>query len=133
MTRFPNGSHLPISSAHSTSETKIVGLPNFAPQLSRSVCATDRARQQAPHAQICTCRAATFFMVSSNGGQPTGTTAGAADLRISETASPSRKIWTECPASESASPWRKGNAAFVGSSEPQALFIITLSVLRADS
>ena len=36
-------------SAHSTSETKIAGLPNFAPHWSRSACTTDRARQQAPH------------------------------------------------------------------------------------
>ena len=37
-------------SAHSTSETKIAGLPNFAPHWSRSVCITLRAREQAPHA-----------------------------------------------------------------------------------
>ena len=37
-------------SAHSTSDTKIVGLPNFAPQWSRSVCSTARARLQAPQA-----------------------------------------------------------------------------------
>ena len=37
-------------SAHSTSETKIVGLPNFAPHWSRSVCRTARARLQAPEA-----------------------------------------------------------------------------------
>src|SRR5580704_17446746 len=72
-------------------------------------------------------------MVSCSGGQPTGTTAAATDLRMSETASPRRNIWTECPASESASPCRNGKAALVGSSEPQALFIITLSDLCVGS
>jgi hypothetical protein len=37
-------------SAHSTSETKMGGLPNFAPHWSKSVCITDRARLQAPQA-----------------------------------------------------------------------------------
>ena len=37
-------------SAHSTSETKIAGLPTFAPHWSRSVCSTARARLQAPQA-----------------------------------------------------------------------------------
>lgn len=37
-------------SAHSTSETKMAGLPNFAPQFARSASVTPRAREQAPHA-----------------------------------------------------------------------------------
>src|SRR5690349_17241868 len=74
-------------------------------------------------------RAAIFSMVSTRGGHPTGTIALATALRMTETASPRRKICTECPASESAKPWRKGKAAFVGSSEPQALFIMMLSFL----
>lgn len=52
-----------------------------------------------------------------------GTIALATGFRITETASPSKNICTEWPASESASPCRKGNADFVGSSDPQALFI----------
>src|SRR5258708_16079361 len=48
---------------------------------------------------------------------------------MTETASPSKNICTEWPASESASPCRNGNAAFVGSSDPQALFIMILSGL----
>jgi hypothetical protein len=39
-----------IRSAHSTSDTKIVGLPNFAPHWLKSVSATPLARQQAPQA-----------------------------------------------------------------------------------
>src|SRR4029077_1819182 len=65
---------------------------------------------------------------SAKGGQPTGTTALATDLRIRETASPRRKTCTSCPASDSASPWRKGKAALVGSSDPHALFIMILSL-----
>src|SRR5580698_7857114 len=49
------------------------------------------------------------------------------------TASPSRKICTECPASDSARPCRKGSAALVGSSEPQALFIMMFSGLCVGS
>ena len=39
-----------IRSAHSTSDTKIVGLPNFAPHWLKSVSSTLLARQQAPQA-----------------------------------------------------------------------------------
>src|SRR5437588_8995167 len=66
--------------------------------------------------------ATSLARTSARGGQPTGTTALATDFRIKDTASPRRNIWTSWPASESTSPCRKGNAAFVGSSEPQALF-----------
>lgn len=38
-----------IRSAHSTSETKVAGVPNFAPHSFMSVSATPRAREQAPH------------------------------------------------------------------------------------
>jgi hypothetical protein len=41
-----------MRSAHSTSETKIVGLPNFAPHCARSASVTPRAREHAPHAKI---------------------------------------------------------------------------------
>jgi len=37
-------------SAHSISETKILGLPNFAPYSARSTSVTPRAREHAPHA-----------------------------------------------------------------------------------
>jgi hypothetical protein len=39
-------------SAHSTRETKIAGLPNFAPHWVRSASVTPRAREHAPHAKI---------------------------------------------------------------------------------
>jgi hypothetical protein len=39
-----------ILSAHSTSETKILGFPNFAPYSFKSVSVTPLAREQAPHA-----------------------------------------------------------------------------------
>jgi hypothetical protein len=39
-----------ILSAHSTSDTKILGLPNFAPYSFKSASVTPLAREQAPHA-----------------------------------------------------------------------------------
>src|SRR5215470_5283069 len=39
-----------ILSAHSTSETKILGLPNLAPYSFKSASVTPLAREQAPHA-----------------------------------------------------------------------------------
>src|SRR5580704_3123296 len=61
-----------IRSAHSTSETKIAGLPNFAPQGFRSVSGTPLARKQAPQAKIGMCLATTLSSGSLKGGQPTG-------------------------------------------------------------
>src|SRR6266567_5557520 len=43
-----------------------------------------------------------FTKVSAKGGHPTGTTAFATQLRMRDTASPSRKIWTSCRDSASA-------------------------------
>ena len=40
-------------SAHSTSSTKIFGLPHFAPQLVKSASVTPRAREQAPPRRRC--------------------------------------------------------------------------------
>ena len=71
-----------IRSAHSTSCTKIVGLPNFAPQLPKSASVTPRAREQAPQAKTGTRLATIFSRVSMSGGQPTGTMALAVALRI---------------------------------------------------
>src|SRR5712664_842542 len=73
------------------------------------------------------CLATTLSSVSLSGGQPTGKIALTMDLRSNEVASARRKIWTSCPASASTSPCAKGNAALVGSSGPQALFIIIFS------
>ena len=69
-------------SAHSMSETKIVGLPNFAPQEFKSVSVTPRAREQAPQEKIGMRLATTFAIVSLNGGQPTGMIAFAVSFRI---------------------------------------------------
>jgi len=113
-----------IRSDHSTSETKIAGLPNFAPHCFKSVSVTPRAREQAPQAKIGMCFATTFSRVSLNGGQPTGRIAFAIDFRSKEVASASRKICTSWLASASTSPCAKGNAALVGSSGPHALFIM---------
>src|ERR1700735_2392819 len=41
-----------MRSAHSTSDTKIAGLPNLAPHWARSASVTPRAREHAPHAKI---------------------------------------------------------------------------------
>src|SRR6202008_9297 len=83
-----------------------------------------RAREQAPQEKIGICFATTFSRVSLSGGQPTGRIAFAMDFRIKEVASARRKICISCPASASASPCAKGNAALVGSSGPHALFIM---------
>jgi hypothetical protein len=58
-----------------------------------------------------------------------GATDWATTVRMRETASPSRKIWTSCPASAKALAWWKGNAAWVGSAEPQALLMRTLGAI----
>ena len=71
-----------IRSAHSTSDTKIAGLPNFAPQSFKSVSVTPRAREQAPQEKIGMCLATTLSSVSLSGGQPTGKIALTVALRI---------------------------------------------------
>ena len=71
-----------IRSAHSTSDTKTAGVPNFAPQSFKSVSVTPRAREQAPQEKTGMCLAATFSRISLSGGQPTGMTASAVALRI---------------------------------------------------
>jgi len=71
-----------IRSAHSTNETKIAGLPNFAPHSFKSVSVTPRAREQAPQEKIGMRLATTLFRVSMSGGQPTGTIALAVALRM---------------------------------------------------
>jgi hypothetical protein len=71
-----------IRSAHSTSETKIAGLPNFAPQLARSASVTPRAREQAPQEKTGMRLARIFSRVSLSGGQPTGMMASAVALRM---------------------------------------------------
>jgi hypothetical protein len=81
-----------IRSAHSTSDTKITGLPNLAPQLFRSVSVTPRAREQAPQEKIGMCLATTLSRVSLSGGQPTGNMVATVALRIRYVASPVRKI-----------------------------------------
>ena len=86
------GHSVMMRSAHSTSETKIAGLPNFAPHCVTSASVTPRARLQAPQANTGMCLAMIFSNASLSGGQPTGTTALAVTLRINEVASPRRKI-----------------------------------------
>jgi hypothetical protein len=71
-----------IRSAHSTSETKIAGLPNFAPQVIKSVSVTPRAREHAPQENTGMCLATTLSRISLSGGQPTGMIASAVALRI---------------------------------------------------
>ena len=69
-------------SAHSTSSTKIFGLPHFAPQLVKSASVTPRAREQAPQEKTGICLATTFSIISFSGGQPMGLTASTVALRI---------------------------------------------------
>ncbi len=81
-----------IRSAHSTRETKIAGVPNFAPHGFKSVSVTPRAREQAPQEKIGMCFATAFASVSLSGGQPTGMMEFTMDLRNREVASARRKI-----------------------------------------
>ena len=81
-----------IRSAHSTSETKIAGVPNFAPHWLKSVSVTPRAREQAPQEKMGMCFATTFASVSLSGGQPTGMIEFTMDFRNREVASARRKI-----------------------------------------
>jgi hypothetical protein len=71
-----------MRSAHSTRETKMAGLPNFAFQFARSFSETPRAREQAPQAKTGICLATTFSRNSLSGGQPMGITASNVALRI---------------------------------------------------
>jgi hypothetical protein len=71
-----------IRSAHSTSPTKIAGLPNFASQFFKSASVTPRAREQAPQANTGMCLATTLSRISLSGGQPTGNTAAIVELRM---------------------------------------------------
>jgi hypothetical protein len=81
-----SGSNPPYSEmtrlAHSTRETKMAGLPNFAPQLARSFSETPRAREQAPQENTGMCLATIFSRNSLSGGQPMGITASEVALRI---------------------------------------------------
>ena len=81
-----------IRSAHSTSETKIAGVPNFAPHWFKSVSVTPRAREHAPQEKMGMCFATTFASVSLSGGQPTGMIEFTMDFRNREVASARRKI-----------------------------------------
>ena len=56
-----------------------------------------------------------------------GLTASTVALRISEVASPVRKICTSCPASAKASAWAKTNDPRVGSSVPHPPLIMIFS------
>ena len=80
--RYLLGYSVMMRSAHSTSETKIAGLPNFAPHWLKSASVTPRAREQAPQANIGMRLATTLFRVSLSGGQPTGWIASTVALRM---------------------------------------------------
>src|SRR5262249_32149147 len=112
-------------SAHSMSCTSIAGLAKEAFFPARSDSRTPRALEQAPQTWTGTPSTTVARRISASGGQPTGTTAAATGSRMRDTASPRMKIWASWPASLSAFACRNGNAAFVGSSEPQALFTST--------
>ena len=71
-----------IRSAHSTMDTNIAGLPNFAPQSFRSVSETPRAREHAPQEKTGTRFATILSRISLRGGQPTGKIAFVVTLRI---------------------------------------------------
>ncbi len=81
-----------MRSAHSTRETKMAGLPNFALQVARSFSETPRARLHAPQAKTGMCLATTFSRNSLSGGQPMGITASDVALRMRYVASAVRNI-----------------------------------------
>src|SRR6516225_6228746 len=83
-----------ILSAHSTRATRVAGVTKLAFLLARSDSRTPRAREQAVQTWMGVPNAMVFVNVSASGGHPTGTTASATQLRISPTASPSKKICT---------------------------------------
>jgi hypothetical protein len=91
----------------------------------KSASTTLRAREHVVQTWMDTPSSIVLGKVSASGGQPSGTTASATGLRISDTASPSKKIWTLWPASANALACKKGKAAFVRSSEPHGLLIST--------
>src|SRR5262249_15191018 len=101
--RAPRPPHsVRILSAPSTSATSFGGSENAAFFPARSSARTPRAREQAPQTWIGTRCAITFASASESGAQPTGTTAFATTVRISETASPSKNTWTSWPPSANA-------------------------------
>lgn len=93
----------------------------------RSDSLTPRAREHAVHTWIWMSNEIVFDKISLKGGHPIGTTESETHPRIRETASPSKNMWTLCPASEKAFPWRKANAA-LGSSDPDGLLISSLLI-----
>ena len=81
-----------IRSAHSTKETKMAGLPNFAFQFARSFSETPRAREQAPQENTGMCLATIFSRNSLSGGQPMGIIASEVAFRIRYVASAVKNI-----------------------------------------
>ena len=110
-------------SAHSTSTTKSGGVTKRAFLPSRSVSRTARAREHAVQMLNGILRPIVSRIMSDRGGHPTGVTEFIVSFLIKFTASPSKNICTSCPAAEKAFAWRKGKAALVDSSDPQALLI----------
>ena len=90
---------LKILSAHPTSATNVAGVAKVAFFLRRSASRTPRAREHAVQTWIGTFSEIVWLKISAKGGHPTGTTAFATGCRMTETASPSRKICDSCPAS----------------------------------
>ena len=82
MDAFEKTHSVMIRSAHSTSDTKLAGVPNFAPHWFKSASVTPRAREQAPQEKIGMCLATTFSRVSLNGGHPNGMIAFTVALRM---------------------------------------------------
>ena len=82
MDAFEQTHSVMIRSAHSTSDTKIAGVPNFAPHWFKSASVTPRAREQAPQEKIGMCLATTLSRVSLKGGHPNGMIAFTVALRM---------------------------------------------------
>jgi len=79
-----------IRSAHSTNETKMAGLPNFAPQWLKSISVTPRAREHDPQEKTGMCFVRILSRVSLSDGHPTGMIWSAVAFRIRYVASPVR-------------------------------------------
>src|SRR5271166_223974 len=109
----------------STRCTSVAGVANAAPLPCRSDSRTPRALEHAVQTWIFTPSSIVRASTSRNGGQPTGTIASASEVRISDTASPSKNMSTSWPASANALACRNGKVALVESSDPQALLMST--------
>jgi hypothetical protein len=86
----------------------------------KSASTTPRAVAQALQTKIGIWCSITLAIAWLSGGQPTGVTFAATNVRINTVASPASSMRTSWPASRSPTPQANGKLARVGFSEPQS-------------